>query len=748
MKKIILLFTMIVTLLMSGNAQVVLQENFDTTSTSALPTGWTKFNVDGLTPYYTWITDAWVSLMVSGTSISSKAAWSTSYYTPAGVANDWMFTPAIIIPSSSPILQFTEYTPNASYPDGYEVRIMTVAPTSSNLTSSTVLLAVTAAATTPAQKTVNLSAYAGQTVYIGWHNNSNDKLILGIDDIVVKGQHNNDIAITAITTPVNVAVGNNNIIGSVRNVGLNTITSYDVTYSINNGVTSAVYSVTGQSIVVGGTGSFTHNVPANLAAGYDTIFVTITNVNGAIDSNNYDNTLKKVVNCLPDNDIALTAITTPAYVITGNTNITGTVKSMSVTPITSFDVKYKIDGGAYSAIYSVTGQNLGYLATYNFTHNVPASITAGTHSLEVTISNINGATDPNLTNNVLTKTINSAVTLPKQKVVLEEYTGIYCQYCPDGHKKANLYKALHPNDVFIINIHQGSYANQTGSDPNFKTPFGDALAAQTGLTGYPAATINRHVFSPLTVTATSDRTQWSVFGDQILTLNTYASMTVTASINYTTRLLTVNTTTNYEANGPALNLMNVALLQNNLEGPQTGGSTYNPAQVLPNGKYNHQHMLRHLLTGQWGDSITVTTSGTVRTKTYTYTIPANLNNIVYDLYNLHIVAYLTEGKQEIVTGAEYALPTAVNEVNNTIDLSFYPNPAKDNVQLSFNLTKKENVNINIYNSIGGLVYSQNQGELQTGNHNVNIKLNSFAKGIYFVNVKAGENIITNKLIIE
>ncbi len=239
-----------------------------------------------------------------------------------------------------------------------------------------------------------------------------------------------------------------------------------------------------------------------------------------------------------------------------------------------------------------------------------------------------------------------------KKIVLEEYTGIHCQYCPDGHKVANQIKAAHPNDVFIINIHQGSYANPGAGEPNFKTSFGDALAAQTGLTGYPAATVNRHVFSPATVTATSTRTQWVTNSDVILALPSYANLGVTASVNVQTKVMTVYVEAYYTANGPASNMLNVALIQDNVEGPQVGASSYNPSQVLPNGNYNHGHMLRHLITGQWGDSILVTTQGTLVQKTYTYTLPANINSVDLELGNLEIVAFIAQGKQEIITGAE------------------------------------------------------------------------------------------------
>ena len=73
-----------------------------------------------------------------------------------------------------------------------------------------------------------------------------------------------------------------------------------------------------------------------------------------------------------------------------------------------------------------------------------------------------------------------SMTPSNRNVVLEEYTGVNCQYCPDGHRRANELKAAYPDRVSVINIHQGSFANNT-----YTTQFGNALANQTGLEGYP-----------------------------------------------------------------------------------------------------------------------------------------------------------------------------------------------------------------------------------------------------------------------
>ncbi len=235
-----------------------------------------------------------------------------------------------------------------------------------------------------------------------------------------------------------------------------------------------------------------------------------------------------------------------------------------------------------------------------------------------------------------------------KNVILEEFTGIYCGYCPDGHVKAKAVKDANPNDVFIMNVHAGGYATPNGNDPDFRTSFGDALANQSGLTGYPAGTVNRHVFSG-SATAMG-RSAWEASANTILGESSYVNVALESTIDYITREVVVDVELYFTANGASSINLNVALTQNSVEGPQSGASGFNPSQILENGNYNHGHMLRHLLTGQWGDVITTTTSGTTVTRQYTYTLPANLNGVDLELGNFEIIAFVAEGNNEIISG--------------------------------------------------------------------------------------------------
>ena len=255
-------------------------------------------------------------------------------------------------------------------------------------------------------------------------------------------------------------------------------------------------------------------------------------------------------------------------------------------------------------------------------------------------------------------------TAPSNKnVLLEEYTGINCGYCPDGHRIANEIAAAHPGRVFVINVHAGSYAANT-----YTTQFGTALANQTGLTGYPSGTINRHVFSGSN-TALS-RSTWSTNANTILNTLSPVNIAAQGTLDWTTRELTLTVQLYYTADeANPTNMLNVAIIQDNVLGSQSGAS-YNPSQVVGN-QYRHMHMLRHLITGQWGEEVTTTTQGSFVERTFTYTIPSSLgspNAILAKLEDLHFIAFVAQGHQEVLTACEAQI-TNINmpAINPRID---------------------------------------------------------------------------------
>ncbi len=296
-----------------------------------------------------------------------------------------------------------------------------------------------------------------------------------------------------------------------------------------------------------------------------------------------------------------------------------------------------------------------------------------------------------------------------RNVVLEEFTGIHCTYCPDGHKRAKQLAASYPGRVVLLNVHQGGYAVPSGSEPDFRTPWGDALAGQSNLTGYPCGTINRHVFPGHEQTAggtAMGRSQWAAVAPQIL--NDVSPVNVGASVSYNsmTNELTVTVEAYYTANAAnATNFINVALKQDSIWGPQTGAATYNPDDWI-NGQYNHLHMFRDFLTGQWGDTITNTSAGSLFSKTYTITVPADFYGIPFDINNCEVVVYVTETTQEVLTGIQVPVGATDNgnhapfygsfsNINNEVLDASNGNTVSFNMDFSPSLSGTNNFVVNL-----------------------------------------------------
>ena len=255
----------------------------------------------------------------------------------------------------------------------------------------------------------------------------------------------------------------------------------------------------------------------------------------------------------------------------------------------------------------------------------------------------------------ITDTIVS-MTPSNRNVLLEEYTGVNCTWCPDGHRMANELKATNPDRICLINIHQGSFAANT-----YTTQFGNALANQTGLQGYPAGTVNRHVFPELTnqgeqthTVTDLNRGYWANAAGQILNMSSPVNIAAEGTLDMSTRTLNIRVQLYYTGTQTATsNALNVAILQDNVLGSQVGMSM-NPDQIVGS-QYNHMHMLRHLITGQWGETITTIAQGTLVEKNYEYVIPEQLgspNAIDAVLSDLTFVAFVCEGHQEVLTSIE------------------------------------------------------------------------------------------------
>ncbi len=230
----------------------------------------------------------------------------------------------------------------------------------------------------------------------------------------------------------------------------------------------------------------------------------------------------------------------------------------------------------------------------------------------------------------------------KRNAVIEEYTGINCGYCPEGHKVVNDIMKEYPGQVFGINIHCGGYAANT-----YTTTEGDAYEGiATDLTGYPSGSVSRHSFSGKYALS---RGAFKQAAERIIAMDAPVNLVATAEIEQATRTLTVKVRGLYTVEqAVATNSLYVFILQDNVIGQQSGASG-NPEQQVEGGKYRHMHMLRTCITGTWGQEITPVV-GTPFDRTYTYVIPEKLGKKAIDavLEDLKVVVCMAEGQKEIL----------------------------------------------------------------------------------------------------
>lgn len=260
------------------------------------------------------------------------------------------------------------------------------------------------------------------------------------------------------------------------------------------------------------------------------------------------------------------------------------------------------------------------------------------------------------------ETFLASTSIQNRTALLEDFTGVRCGFCPDGHAKANAAQAQLGKDKFIIMcVHGGSFAAPSGGWANFTTSFGQAFISQAKVTGYPAGTISRMVAADLGATPQSaggmamSRSAWAASAAAVNGIFAPVNLGAKATFNAETRELTVKIDIYVSATLTEPINLNVALLQSGLMSKQSGDPT--PADL-----YEQDHVLRHLITGQWGEVITeATTEGAKITRTYKYTVPADYNGTATEgggavlIGDCSIVAFVNKGKVDVLNAVEVAI---------------------------------------------------------------------------------------------
>ena len=322
-----------------------------------------------------------------------------------------------------------------------------------------------------------------------------------------------------------------------------------------------------------------------------------------------------------------------------------------------------------------------------------------------------------------------STTQENKKAIVEKFTGINCNYCPCADVTINNAISANPENIIVVKVHEGGYANPGAGQPDFRTAYGDAISAQSGNTGNPAISVNRHLFpsyssnggtaiggcySNASGIALQSPPTYAI--DEILLEPAYLNVAADAIIDYSTGTLTVNTEIYYTDSSPnSTNFLQIAIIQDNTMAYQAGSS------LAPGGtNYDHDGRLVDLITGQWGEEINSTTIGSFVEKTHTYTLPDNYNGIPVVFEDLKVVVYVTESTQEVING---------NRAEMQFDFLSYDLSINsiDSPSLIGNLTESENITVTISNNGDN---DMSNFELSYEVDGVNITTENFSEILY------------------
>ena len=88
----------------------------------------------------------------------------------------------------------------------------------------------------------------------------------------------------------------------------------------------------------------------------------------------------------------------------------------------------------------------------------------------------------------------------------------------------------------------------------------------------------------------------------------------------------------------------------------------------------------------------------------------------------------------------------IDQQTSGYKLNIYPNPVLSSTTIEYELTQPKNVNITIFNHLGQQVEIIDQGNLHSGQHQYIWDASGLPNGIYFVQVRAGHEVATKKIV--
>lgn len=458
-----------------------------------------------------------------------------------------------------------------------------------------------------------------------------------------------------------------------------------------------------------------------------------------------------------------------------NNYITATFKNYGYTSISNLTINYKMDNGGTVAETKILSPSLKYLESRQFTFAVPYIAASPVYNtFAIWTSTINGQPYQADANDTIKGSITISSSAPAKKVLVEQYTGAWCEWCPDGYTSLKSSVSTNTN-VIAASIHDNDNMSTT-EGTNLITDFASS---------FPSATIDHHYF-PTNQDLSIERGNWNTYINQRLAMKVPASVTLTKVYDSITRQIDATVSANFVGDVKGDYRLNLYIKENNVYGPiadstDNGWNQHNGLYSIPSSpyyqygnligsdyvmsaaSYKHQYVINHIADGAYGAAGIIPVNGSTNLQTYskpyTYVLPtASAGEFRYNADNIYLIGVLSEynadtKSRSILNIAEVKLTskpeTVVGVKENTkteIQLNIFPNPTTDVCNLTYTLKENEFVKVSVYNALGELVYLETKN-VNAGNVSHTLNLRELHSGNYSVQISFKNNSITKKLTI-
>lgn len=427
----------------------------------------------------------------------------------------------------------------------------------------------------------------------------------------------------------------------------------------------------------------------------------------------------------------------------GDMEVTGRVNNPGFVPITSFDVN--VTTGLNTVTQNYTGLNIDLGQNAQF--SVPVTIAEGTNSYDVSISNINGGDDNDISDNAGTASILGVVPAPGRVVVVEEGTGTWCGWCPRGTVMMDFLAEEHPDHVAAIAVHN--------SDPMVVTTYDAGLGGV--ISGYPSGLVDRQstpydptdfeaamldritVASPVAV---SQEVEW----DEVTRKATvHSKLNFTTALNGSYRIAVVFTEDGVTGTTAAYGQTNYYSGGGN--GPMGGWESL--PSTLPASQAVYNHVARALVGGFNGALNSVPTAnaaGAEHVYTSEWTVPANM-----DIEKMHAVTMLIRQSPKLIinasqTGVPYTSVAANEPTTEAVSVRMYPNPVVEEATIKLQLAENSDVQVRIMNTMGAVVVDRNY-TVAAGETAIPFRVGNLPTGAYVLSVNVDGKIVAKNFVI-